>query len=107
LSEPCPNCFVATFQDDEGAEDMKNIVFSLWKVKFWHKHLIGSVIPYIRIKDFDKILTQKAAEMMEDFEAHKRNIAAMKALEQQEKKYLKNLVLINDMRRVVMHRYCK
>lgn len=107
LYEPCPNCFVIIFQCTEDREHMESICNSLWRVKFWHQFLIGSVIPYIRINDFAKNLNSKAGEMMFDFEQHKKNVAALKLLEQKEKQFHENLTLINDLRRVIVHRYCK
>ena len=107
LNEPCPNCFVIIFQCTEDREHMESICNSLWRVKFWHQYLIGSVIPYIRINDFAKTINSKAGEMMFDFEQHKKNVAALKLLEQKEKQFQENLTLINDLRRVIVHRYCK
>jgi uncharacterized protein YutE (UPF0331/DUF86 family) len=86
---------------------MESICKSLWRVKFWHQFLIGSVIPYIRINDFAKTLNSKAGEMMFDFEQHKKNVAALKLLEQKEKQFHENINLINDLRRAIVHRYCK
>ena len=85
---------------------MESICKSLWRVKFWHQFLIGSVIPYIRIHDFSKNLSIKSNEMMLDFEQNKKNVAALKLLEQKEKQFHENINLINDMRRVILHRYC-
>jgi len=107
LEIPCPNCFVIIFQCTEDREHMESICNSLWRVKFWHQFLIGSVIPYIRINDFAKTLNSKASEMMFDYEQHKKNVAALKLLEQKEKQFQENLSLISDLRRVIVHRYCK
>jgi hypothetical protein len=30
------------------------IAYSLWQTKFWHQHLVGSVIPFLRLNDFKK-----------------------------------------------------
>ncbi|WP_445456938.1 DUF6943 family protein [Flavobacterium sp. HNIBRBA15423] len=49
----------------------------------------------------------KANEIMTDFEQHKKNITALKILEQKEKQFRKNINLINDLRRVILYRYCK
>jgi hypothetical protein len=86
---------------------MKAIVSSLWRIKFWHQFLIGSVIPYIRIHDFSKNLMLKSNEMMQDFEQHKKDVATLKLLEQKEDQFHKNINLINDLRRVILYRYCK
>ena len=43
----------------------------------------------------------------EDFENHKKDVAALKLLEQQEKTFNQNINLINDLRRAILYRYCK
>lgn len=107
LQKPCPNCFIIAFQNSEDCENMFSIVSSLWRVKFWHRYLIGSVIQYIRINDFAKTLTLKSNDMMFDFEQHKKDVAALKLLEQKERQFHENINLINDLRRVILYRYCK
>lgn len=107
LDAPCPNCFVISFCCSEDCEHMKAIISSLWRIKFWHQFLIGSVIPYIRIHDFSKNLMLKSNEMMQDFEQHKKDIATLKLLEQKEDQFYKNINLINDLRRVILYRYIK
>lgn len=107
LKEPCPNCFVIEFFCTSDFEDMEAICSSLWKDKFWHQFLIGSVIPYIRIGDFSKNLALKSHEMMLDFEQHKKDMKTLKMLLEKEEQFQQNINLINDLRRVIMHRYCK
>ena len=107
LEVPCPNCFVISFYCSEDCEHMKAIISSLWRIKFWHQFLIGSVIPYIRIHDFSKNLMLKSNEMMQDFEKHKKNVAALKLLEEKEQQFHQNINLINDLRRVILYRYCR
>jgi ribosomal protein S15P/S13E len=107
LSEPCPNCFVIQFGRAEDSENMEAICKSLWRAKFWHQFLIGSVIPYIRIHDFAKNLMIKSNEMTQDFEQHKKDVATLKLLLQKEEQFQQNINLINDLRRVILHRYCK
>jgi len=86
---------------------MESICKSLWRAKFWQQFLIGSVIPYIRIHDFSKNLMIKSNEMTQDFEQHKKDVAALKLLLQKEEQFQQNINLINDLRRVILHRYCK
>jgi uncharacterized protein YutE (UPF0331/DUF86 family) len=42
---------------------------------------------------------------MEEYEAHVKHVAALKLLELKEKQFHENINLINDMRRVIVHRY--
>ena len=52
LYEPCPNCFVVIFSNNEDKESYYWLSYSLWKSKFWHQFLVGSVIPFLRIHEF-------------------------------------------------------
>jgi hypothetical protein len=71
--------------------------------KFWHPHLVGSVIPFY-IPIFLKKFFIKSKIMMEEHEAHiKRGI---KLLEQKEKQFHENINLITICERIILHRYC-
>ena len=104
--QPFTNSFVVLFQNEDECESLFFIAYSLWKTKFWHKFLCGSVIPFLRLPDFKKEFFPKAKVMMEEYEQHVKHIAALKLLEQREKQFHENINLINDMRRVILYRYC-
>jgi hypothetical protein len=100
------NSFVLVFQTEEQKENVYWIAMSLWKSNFWHQFLCGSVIPFLRLSDFKKEFFPKAKIMMEEHEQHVKHIAALKLLEQKEKQFHDNINLINDMRRIILYRYC-
>lgn len=104
--EPFTNCFVIIFEKETDAENLYFIAFSLWKSCFWHPFLCGSVIPFLRTQDFRKEFCNKASIMMIEHEEHLKNVEALKLLEQQENRFQKNLILINDLRRSIIYRYC-
>ncbi|HHT9079498.1 DUF6943 family protein [Flavobacterium psychrophilum] len=104
---PFTNSFVIIFQKEEDCESLYFIAFSLWKTKFWHQYLVGSVIPFLRLPDFKKQFNPQASLMMVEHEQHQKNIAALKLLEQKEKQFHENINLINDLRRAIVYRYCK
>ena len=101
------NSFVIIFQNEEDCESVFFIAYSLWQTKFWHPFLVGSVIPFLRLPDFRNEFIPKASLMMAEHEEHKKNVAALKLLEQKEKQFHENINLINDMRRVILYRYCR
>lgn len=68
--------------------------------------LIGSVIPFLRIKDFKKDFDSKVNEMMQEHELHQRQVQALRLLEQKEDQLHQNISLINEMRKVILYRYC-
>lgn len=107
LNEPCANCFVIVFSSSEERENLYWTAVSLWKSKFWYPFLVGSVIPFLRLPELKKEFFLKAKEILADFESHKKDVAALRLLEQKEKQFHENINLINDLRRVILYRYCK
>ena len=104
--EPFTNSFVVIFDLEQDCENLFFIAYSLWQTKFWHQHLVGSVIPFLRLNDCKKEFFVKSKVMMQEYEEHVKHIAALKILEQKEKQFHENINLINDMRRVILYRYC-
>ena len=105
--EPFTNSFVINFANPEDAETIYWLAYSLWKARFWHQSLCGSVIPFLRIKEFKKEFISKVAEVLQEHELHKTQVKALRLLELQETQFQKNILLINEMRRVILYRYCK
>jgi hypothetical protein len=105
--DPFTNSFVIQFPNEEDAETVYWLAYSLWKFKFWHQSLCGSVIPFLRIQDFKKDFSAKVNEMLKEHDLHKKQVQALMMLEQKEDQLQKNISLINDMRRVILHRSCK
>jgi hypothetical protein len=105
--EPFTNSFVVIFDNEKDCENMFWITYSLWKSKFWHRNLIGSVIPILRKVDFLKEFSAKANEMLQDYEQHQKDVEALRLLELKENQFHQNINLINDLRRVILYRYCK
>ena len=97
--------FVIIFDNEKDCENIFWVAFSLWKSKFWHQHLVGSVISFLRLPDFKKEFFSKSAQLMEEYEAHVKHVEALKLLAQKEKQFHENINLINDMRRVILYRY--
>lgn len=104
--EAFTNSFVIIFKKEEDVVNIYFIAYSLWKTKFWQQHLVGSVIPFLRLPDFKKEFFPKSKALMEEHEEHVKHVAALKILEQKENQFHQNINLINDMRRVILHRYC-
>jgi hypothetical protein len=105
--EPFTNSFVVIFQNEEDCESLYFVAYSLWKTKFWHPFLVGSVIPFLRLPNFSKEFNTKATLMMQEHKEHQKNVAALKLLEKKEKQFHENINLINDLRRVILYRYSK
>ena len=105
--EPFTNSFVIIFENQDDVDNVFFISYSLWKTKFWHQFLIGSVIPFLRLQEFKKEFNQKVNALMQEHEKHKKNVAALKLLEEKENQFLKNLNLISDLRKAIIYQYIK
>ena len=103
--EPFTNSFVLVFQTEEQKEDIFWIAMSLWKSKFWMPFLSGSVIPFLSLYEFKKEFNPRATRLMREHELHKKNIQALKLLQEQENHHHKNIHLINELKNAIMMRY--
>jgi hypothetical protein len=104
--EPFTNSFVIVFENESDFDTINLTAYALWKTKFWHQFLKGSVIPFLSLQDIRKEFSMKVNQEIKDHEQHVKSVQALKLLEQSEKRFHENLNLINDMRRVILHRYC-
>ena len=104
--EPFTNSFVIIFENESDFETINLTAYALWKTKFWHQFLKGSVIPFLSLQDIRKEFSMKVNQEIKDHEQHVKSVEALKLLEQSEKRFHENLNLINDMRRVILYRYC-
>lgn len=105
--EEIVNSFIVIFENQEDCDNIFCITENLWKSKFWHRNLYGSVIPFLRIGDFIKEFSRKVDEMLNDFEQHQKDMAALKLLLSKEEQFQQNILPIIDLKRVILHRYCK
>jgi hypothetical protein len=105
--EPFTNSFVIIFEKEEDCDSIFFVAYSLWQTKFWHPFLIGSVIPFLRLPDFKKEFNPQASLMMVEHEQHQKNVAALKLLEQKENQRREEIILINDLRKAILYRYCR
>ena len=48
-NEPFTNSFVIIFENKEDFDNINLTAYALWKTKFWHQFLCGSVIPFLRL----------------------------------------------------------
>ena len=105
LYEACTNCFVIIFSNHEDKESYYWLAYSLWRSKFWHQSVVGSVIPFLRLSEFKSAYSHKSKIMIQEHDDHLKNIKALKLLEQTENHFHKNLAHISELRRVILHRY--
>lgn len=58
LPHYCSNCFVFLADDETEKEFFYFLLLGLWELRFFRKHLIGSVIDYIRLGDLIDVIEE-------------------------------------------------
>ena len=101
LEKPCQNCFIITANNPEKKEFLFWLCWGLWQSNKFHYLLTGSVIPFIRLHDFKAFIKEQAATAFAEKEQYNKNVKAMQQLEQLEKNYKQNLLLIMDAKRAI------
>ena len=107
LDKPCPNCFVIACSNQQQRDFYYTICFALWKAKYFHQWLTGSVIPFLRIDDFKKQLQCQAENLRSKEPSFSTTVDQIKAIEQKEKQMLQQLVLLQDLKKAMLYRYLK
>lgn len=104
---PYQNCFVIIFENQADFDNLYFTAFSLWKTNFWHPFLIGSVVPFFKVTDFKKEFMKRVEVSENKLEKYNKSAEALKLLEEKEKQFLKNLNLINDMKKYIFYNFIK
>jgi hypothetical protein len=106
MKQATANCFAIIVKTDREAEDLYHVALALWQTKFWHQFLIGSVILFLRITDFKEEFYEKSKVMLSEHEEHVKTITNIKELQKVSDLFNQNLILIEEMKRAVLYRYC-
>ena len=107
LTAPCPNSFVCICKNEEEKDFYYWLLFGLWKAKYFHQFLIGSVIPFIRIDDLKKEVSTQAEQVRSQSKEYTATVDKIKMLEAREQNIRQQLALINDLKRAMIYRHLK
>lgn len=102
---PCPNCFVLSTKSIDDKDFYYWLLFGLWQSKAFHPYLRGSVIPFIIIKELQKVIILASEKAQANPGKFNKAISSLKQLDLLEKAYQKNLQLIKQARQLVFYKY--
>ncbi len=92
LKEPYPNCFVCLCDNETSLVELYWLLYILWQGRKFHEVLVGSVIPFIRIKDLQEMIELSLDKMDGCPQQFYQTVEALKSLQKQELNYFN----IND-----------
>lgn len=101
LATPIPNCFQVNCQDNETRNHLFWLCKGLWQTNEFRPCLVGSVIEFIRIGDFKKVLNVAVENSLLNFHRFKKTSRNLDKLVELENNYLRNLQLIQDAKRAL------
>jgi hypothetical protein len=107
LLNPCPNCFKIETDNEDFKEQLYWISYSLWRAKAFHPHLIGSVIPFIRIGSFKKLICEKLEIVKSNPDEFSDTVKKLRFIELKEKQFLQNLHLVQELKKAYIQSYFK
>ena len=105
LEQPCPNCFTFNATDQAEKDLYYWICFGLWQSKSLHPYLNGSVIPFIHLRDLNQVISQASEKAQASPANFLKTVEALKILDQHEKNYHRNLLLIAEAKKAIFANY--
>lgn len=105
LEKPCPNSFVISCSTQVQKDFYYTLIFGMFKSnQFYHLHT-GSVIPFIRINEFKNEVFKHKESVFEVQDKFTKTVEQIKLLEEKEKQFKQNLLLLADLKRALLHQY--
>ena len=105
MEHPCPNCFTFNAADQTEKDHYYWLCFGLWQSKSLHPYLTGSVIPFIRLHDLNQAISQASEKAQASPANFLKTVEALKILDQHEKQYHRNLLLISEAKKAIFAKY--
>lgn len=102
LDVACPNCFVCLVNDEAQRNDLFWLLFGLWQGKVFRIQLMGSVIPFIRKKELQDVIDMGIEKMVLNPEKVRKNISAIAKIEENRLNVLKQIQLMNELKRCLI-----
>jgi hypothetical protein len=105
LEHPCPNCFTFNAADQAEKDHYYWLCFGLWQSKSLHPYLNGSVIPFIHLRELNQVISQASEKAQANPGSFQKTVEALKILDQHEKQYHRNLLLISEAKKAIFVNY--
>jgi hypothetical protein len=105
MEHPSPNCFTFNASTQEEKDHFYWICFGLWQSRSFHQHLIGSVIPFLRLNELSQVINQASEKAQASPANFLKTVEALKILDRHEKQYHRNLLLISEAKKAIFANY--
>ena len=107
LTEPCRNCFQVICYSNDEKDYFYWLSWGLWKAKLFHPLLTGSVIPFLRLDDYENVITGAAHEVVEKPEQLQRALKTMRQIEAYEAANTEKMKVLNELKVSIFQKVIK
>ena len=107
LQQECVNCFVFIADNQEEQQHFFNLCYALWTSRKFHILLTGSVIPFIRIDEFSKLLFAANNTISEKASEYKTILKQVNDLNKHQENLHKQIKLVNELKQAVIYKLFK
>jgi hypothetical protein len=107
LTAPCPNCYVVLCNDETQRLILFQLCFGLWQSQTFHFWLHGSVIEFINLRQFRKILQHAYSVNLDHIENIHKVVELMHQLNAKKALLQKQISLLTEMHRSIFLQHFK
>ncbi len=102
LENPCPNCFILMTETEEEKNFYFWLCYGLWQARGFYEHLIGSVIPFLKIGDARSVLLTGTEKALKDRKKYMQSLSLLQDFENKKKVLERQIQLIREVKRAIM-----
>ena len=98
LKAPCLNCFAVIAHNEADLQALYWLTFALWKGRKYEIYLTGSVIPFLRVTDFRKLISEHFVQATANIVELQKTVKALQLVEEREKQLAANLKTVKQLK---------
>ena len=107
LENPCPNCFVVTTNTEEDKNTLFHLSMMLQISGCYAFYLVGSVIPFLRIKDCREVLKNSLDNIPKCNTAFQKQIKTVMLISHKEKELKHAIKKVSELKIALIKSYLK
>lgn len=96
MKAPCPNCFAVTTETAEDRDRLFYLCLSLQEGQYFKQYLVGSVIPFLRIKDAKTVIVKTLNTY--ELDQWQQRVEKLKKINNYEENLMQQLITIKKLK---------
>jgi hypothetical protein len=107
MDNPCPNCFVVISKCPQEKQLLYWLCFGLWQCGYFRNHLIGSVIPFLRLPELKCMIRETRMKIETRPALYEKTVDSLNKLLVLQKQLNEQLKLVHEAKRVIIWKLLK